>query len=659
MSTKYFHLTLGPVQGFVAQARRSRDFWAGSFILSYLSGVAILSVKKQQGEIKFPIPDDNFLEAIQKGNDANHIPMQGGIPNRFTTEGIKVEVSNNFDPNIVVDDIKAAFTAIADTVYENDIHPFCQYSSYNAQDIADIWDKQIDNFWDVSWVLTTDEKTTNLLDRRKNWRSHYQAKEYGSKCMMMDGYQELSGTVKANIAKSAKFWQDLRNDKSLKHIKTDLNEGEQLCALAFVKRRFAWHFSQLNSKLPSGLHIKGWQFNKSADKNSPLHVPSLPYLAAMPFIEKALTKDKCAAHAVDFIQSSEAAFGLPSSHVKFYHLKNAKSKIPQLDGLSFYPDIMQSDHSFKQSDTVQQKKIKATAKSFSQFKNKLKIQSPSPFYALLLMDGDSLGKQMSDSDKQRDISHALNQFTKEVQQVIDKSNGFLIYSGGDDVLALLPLDYAISCATKVKECYDACFKGKKAFSTLSGAIQFAHFKTPLMKIIKNAHSLLDDVAKDQTGRNSLAIRIHKPGGLHAQWAMPWHFILKNNALPRIVELLQNDEPSMTNAWLMRAYDLLQRLTQQSSQQNKTSQGEIISGIDKEAIIALISQDYLHSGITLAGENKKEQAETAQKNIALLLEISEMRIRTLDNNNNARFDLIGYQSDAIKLVRFLATKGVQD
>ncbi len=34
--------TLGPVQGFVAQARRTRDFWAGSFLLSYLTGKAML-----------------------------------------------------------------------------------------------------------------------------------------------------------------------------------------------------------------------------------------------------------------------------------------------------------------------------------------------------------------------------------------------------------------------------------------------------------------------------------------------------------------------------------------------------------------------------------------------------------------------------------------
>ena len=60
----YFHFTLGPVQGFVAQARRTRDFWAGSFLLSWLAGVAICAVEKQGGEIIFPIPNQNFLDAI-------------------------------------------------------------------------------------------------------------------------------------------------------------------------------------------------------------------------------------------------------------------------------------------------------------------------------------------------------------------------------------------------------------------------------------------------------------------------------------------------------------------------------------------------------------------------------------------------------------------
>ncbi|MDQ3773077.1 MAG: hypothetical protein M3461_01130 [Pseudomonadota bacterium] len=36
MSGRILHFTLGPVQGFVAQARRTRDLWGGSFLLSWL-----------------------------------------------------------------------------------------------------------------------------------------------------------------------------------------------------------------------------------------------------------------------------------------------------------------------------------------------------------------------------------------------------------------------------------------------------------------------------------------------------------------------------------------------------------------------------------------------------------------------------------------------
>jgi len=65
--TLYFHFTLGPVQGFVAEARRTRDFWAGSFLLSYLAGIAMLEVTKQHGKIIFPKPDETYLTWIEKG----------------------------------------------------------------------------------------------------------------------------------------------------------------------------------------------------------------------------------------------------------------------------------------------------------------------------------------------------------------------------------------------------------------------------------------------------------------------------------------------------------------------------------------------------------------------------------------------------------------
>ena len=63
--SQYFHFTMGPVQEFVAQARRTRDFWAGSFLLSWLSAVAMREVRHQGGTIVFPLPSEAFMQALE------------------------------------------------------------------------------------------------------------------------------------------------------------------------------------------------------------------------------------------------------------------------------------------------------------------------------------------------------------------------------------------------------------------------------------------------------------------------------------------------------------------------------------------------------------------------------------------------------------------
>ncbi|MCX7597872.1 MAG: hypothetical protein N2512_03250, partial [Armatimonadetes bacterium] len=38
---KRVHIFFGPVQEFVSEARRTRDLWVGSWLLSYLAGQAM------------------------------------------------------------------------------------------------------------------------------------------------------------------------------------------------------------------------------------------------------------------------------------------------------------------------------------------------------------------------------------------------------------------------------------------------------------------------------------------------------------------------------------------------------------------------------------------------------------------------------------------
>ena len=125
----------------------------------------------------------------------------------------------------------------------------------------------------------------------------------------------------------------------------------------------------------------------------------------------------------------------------------------------------------------------------------MNIGEVSPFYALLMMDGDSLGKHMSEPKAQDAITKGLAEFTQRVPHTVNAHNGFLIYAGGDDVMAVLPLEDAFSCAKALRDVYLECFKkhplatGEPIPTTLSGAIEFAHIKTPLTTVLKDAHHL--------------------------------------------------------------------------------------------------------------------------------------------------------------------------
>jgi CRISPR-associated protein Cmr2 len=185
---KYFHFTLGPVQGFVAQARRTRDFWAGSFILSWLAAVAMRSVQKQQGTIIFPKPDEDYLKCLE-GQGQDKPPTQGSVPNRF-----KAQVDSQFDPQITVDSVQTAWRELAEIVWQADLAEILPDNPNHRQ----IWERQISHFFEISWSLTEDEQVSNILDRRKNWRNHFAPAEPGVKCMIMEGWQELSGLPGAN-----------------------------------------------------------------------------------------------------------------------------------------------------------------------------------------------------------------------------------------------------------------------------------------------------------------------------------------------------------------------------------------------------------------------------------------------------------------------------
>ncbi len=181
-------------------------------------------------------------------------------------------------------------------------------------------------------------------------------------------------------------------------------------------------------------------------------------------------------------------------------------------------------------------------------------KKPSAFYAVLQMDGDNIGRLLGEHSQL--VKEGLALFTQKVQALFDPANGnplmgALVYAGGDDVLAMLPVDTAIAAACAIRDDYTAAFRQAGASEqelkefTLSGAIVYSRFNSPLTQVLRQAGNTLDKIAKDKNGRNSLALCIMKPGGVAAEWVDV--FDTSDNGGPKTLERLARDGFSKNKA----------------------------------------------------------------------------------------------------------------
>lgn len=640
---KYFHFTLGPVQGFVSQARRTRDFWAGSFLLSWLSGVAMAATQKLGGEIVFPIPPDDYLHWIEHGKGKGDAPRQGVIPNRF-----KASVPDAFNGKLVEDAVRQAWIKLANWVWKCD-----ELDKIAGDKTRGIWDQQNKHFWEISWALTNDADASDLLDRRKNWRNHLPPPEPGVKCAIMEGWQELSGIEdmkKDGNDTRREFWEKIQGigNGSM----SDFADGEMLCALAFVKRRFARHFKDENRKVEFSasislgietLNLKGWKLETG--------VPSFAYMAAVHWLEQLNNHgDKQRVKGALDIGSQLVQNDEWNTPIECLCDTNGRNRIP-LDGNLFFTHTRANEKLFKDRT-----KIVEFEKALESLK--LPEKAPTPFYAVLMMDGDSLGAQMSVPNNQKQIADSLNAFTSNVPDVVKEKNGFLIYAGGDDVLALLPLEDALPCALACREAYQQAFKkhGAHIKTSLSGAVIFAHVKTALGEVLRQAHTVLDDEAKEGAGRDAIAIRVLKPGGDHLTWAQPWEIALEGDELKleKLVKEFQSasgEDGQFSSKFFYRMRERFILLK---------------DGLNEDQQTALLAADYIASKpakrIDPVTQNpRKITMNEAKTIIEPLLDQCRPKVREFDKEKSQwtiKPSNKPAKADAALLVRFLAHKGVE-
>ena len=623
------HFTIGPVQPFVEASRRTRDLWASSFLLSHHADAAIEGAEQTGAKIILPHRDRRDAQRQHEGE-------QAGVPNRFVAEGNDLEAA-----------AKAADAAfrknwrdIAGAVYERFVAAVVGHGDGSET----IWQRQIENFWDINWVIAD----FDALPLRKNWRTTPVTVEPGDHCTVMGDLQELSGFIRSvQRREQEEFWKKMRERVG----KLDLADDERLCAIALIKRLAP--------------RVAGKWLGRKLDKTN---WPSTLYIAAVPWLKRAATKAAPEATAFAKLALSFGDDFQSERNSRIQCLDTVKRDNPEtasflsLDGNLFQENALRNERVVP-LDVEQRKQLREKLNALCETVG----ERPSVFYALLLMDGDSMGGLLSEArqkeeNEEEKVTQALSYFAAKAHEVVRKHDGVTIYAGGDDLLAMLPATSAISCATEVRETYNESFKNNCSAeianqATISAGVVFTHFHSPLRNVLEHAHLLLDEVAKEATGRDSVAISVCKMSGETCRWSAPWGHMKTagGNLLDEVIDGLSTqdgdnrDRREFTSSFFFNIRERFARLTGEPLNEPGTF-GRLAEGIELEE---LLLAEYLR-GLSrrLPSEPAKAYREAARTSVAKLLKLCRQAVR---EEGKLSVDNQTLGIDGLLLMRFLASE----
>jgi len=135
------------------------------------------------------------------------------------------------------------------------------------------------------------------------------------------------------------------------------------------------------------------------------------------------------------------------------------------------------------------------------------------YFAVIVADGNGMGKVIEKKgiENIKSISKGLFDFIVEnnIYEYTISLKGELIYAGGDDVLAFLPVDRVFEYIEKLNEDFKKSL-GKDV--SLSFGISINYYKFPLREAIKESWGLLYDAKNKGERKAAFSLRLRKHSG---------------------------------------------------------------------------------------------------------------------------------------------------
>lgn len=486
-------ISVGPVQEFIAAARRTRDLWFGSYLLSQISRAVAMSVETH-GQLIFPA--DLSRHGDQSEEDSNIANVILAKVNGERPDEVARGAKNTAE---------SAWRSIADSVREN----LSQYMD------GDRWTDQKDEVIEffAAWTLHTKEeeygadraRVMRLLAGRKSLRNFSQAylRDDGCPKSSLDGRRDSVLRQPPRGGSTAQFrsrWPQAIS-RSL-----SLSAGEQLDVVGVVKR--------------CGEGIRKY--------------PSVERIAADPWIRGVLSKGG----REELRQLAE----LCAKHPDLFH-KLDVSRFPQYEAFRFDGTAMFRirHHEWWEETGDAPERTDSDRKQpswFADFDRALRPVeavaagngldgAPSPYLAVLVADGDRVGQAIShltSMQGHQNFSRALAHFACGAGKIVAKNQGIVVYAGGDDVLAFVPVDSCLKCARDLHSAFqkevDIEELGNVTRPTLSVGIAIGHLMENLEDLLQ--HGREAEKAAKNPDRNGLAVHLHKRGGAPVRFRARWN-----------------------------------------------------------------------------------------------------------------------------------------
>ncbi|MFZ5834196.1 MAG: Cas10/Cmr2 second palm domain-containing protein [Pseudomonadota bacterium] len=577
----HLHFHLGPVRGFIGQARRSRDYWAGSFLLSWLVGQALKATGGNEKTIISPLVLDNkwtdatYGAIIAPGSKA---PFLGTLTNHFTVEFTNLMAAKAAGAAAEAA-IKEKWHGLACAVRTHILDDFDFAPQSNA-----IWDQQIGDatsapFWEIYWIVAPEGEKDALALRKFTRQNGDSAKPHplsGNLCTMLPGLADVSG-IERRVDNDAfkDFWTALRAKINAKRYPgqtlssaacLDLRDNESLSAPALVKRLFPLLIKVKPGAIEQAI---GWVPNIRAEPpiaaalatavesetQSALFWPSTSYVAATHWIARVQrSAPVLASQFADEIMKvgvqyakAEASMWLRAIH------EGGAQPLATVDGAMLHKTRLEraattNAAALKKAGELLGKIRKSPIVAPNGAQTDNEIGAPASYYAIIRADGDRVGTILHDADRDTRtiISRFYNGFQASLRGcqgqtgeaaygAIAWRNGVTLYAGADELMVFSPPEEAYGIAVALQDKFSdhkkdflQKFSGKPPAKaavgklTLSASALYAHIRAPMRWAIDASAELLDKAAKDAAGRNALALGVFEIEGLRSPWAAPWN-----------------------------------------------------------------------------------------------------------------------------------------